>query len=312
MKVKEIKFFIASFLLISVMFVSVASADGKYPVRIIEQSIIVFPVDESTLQVVHIASYENNGVEKEVQLPVYLPRGHSQLELREGIELDQVQLDEKGFIDLEGLEPGSEKRIVISYMMPMNSRKSIWTFEQAYVTEKFEVVIPSGILSFEAMNLLTQSQLFEMNGQEFRRFTRLDLHPNEPWSLSFRLIEPAVQKDHNTQKFTSDGKKIFGHGHGTEGYVKAVITLLIIIIALSVAWVGLKRDYLSGSRRKTNQIDRNWLRTEKSLLFQQIGKLEQDYLAKLIGQETYFNTRKEIRDKIIRIALELRKENKTK
>lgn len=308
MKLNRIILLFTSVILMLVLFVPVVQADGNYPVRITEQSVVVFPASENTLQAVHIVTFKNNGTEKEILLPLYLPKGFSQLELVEGLEQSGTQVNENGIVDTEGLDAGTEKNIVVSYLVPMSNGKSIWALEQSYVTERFEVVIPAGVLSFEAMNLLPQSELFEMNERQYRRFTRLDIYPDEPWTLSFRILGSQSQTEDINGKYTSDGKKIYGHKHGA-GYTKAIVTLIIVFVALAVAWIGLKRDYLTVPHRKKNGQDRLWLRSERTLLLQQIGQLEKDYQSQLISQETYSNTRKEIRNKLVRIALEHREEN---
>jgi hypothetical protein len=296
-----------------------ALADGKYPVRITEQNLIVFPVDEKTLQAVQITTFKNNGTNKETELPVYLPSNYSELEMREGLDHSKVRTTEKGIVDAAGLEPGEEKRMVLSYLMPMDKKTSLWKIEQSYVTERFQVVIPAGVLSFEAGNLVTQSELLEMNGREFRRFTRVDVHPDEPWILSFRLLEPsqenanqtegALEKEtHPEENYTSDGKKIYGHEHGA-GYTKAVITLIIVFIALSIALIGLRQDQGWTRRRRSSHSLRPWLLPEKENLLRQVGQLEQDFASKIISQETYEAAKKQIRDRLIRVTLEIRREN---
>jgi hypothetical protein len=295
-----------------------ALADGNYPVRIVEQTVIVFPADEHSLQAVQISKYKNNGTEKEIELPIYLPADYRELELTQGIVQDKVKKIDKGIVDTTGLDPGQEKQIILTYSMPMEQDKSRWVVEQSYVTETFNVIIPAGVFSFEAADLKTQSELFEMNDQQFRRFTRVDVHPEEPWILSFRILDPiqsnagekeeAASKDLHEENYTSDGKKIYGHEHGA-GYTKAVITLIIVIIALTIALVGLRRDHNTKKHRELENPGRPWLISEKASLLQQITQLEQDYASQLISEETYDAARKEIRDRMIRITLEIRRGN---
>jgi hypothetical protein len=289
-------------------------ADGNDPVRIVEQTVIVFPVDEHSLQAVQIATYKNKGTEKEPELPIYLPADYRDLELTQGLAQETVKKTDKGIVDITGLDPGQEKQIILTYAMSMEQDKSRWVVEQSYVTETFNVVVPAGVFSFEAANLLTQSELFEMNGREFRRFTRVNVHPKEPWLLSFRIMEtPQVNLDekedlHIGENYTSDGKKIYGHEHGG-GYTKAVITLIIVFIALTIALVGLRRDHNTKKHYRSDQADRPWLISEKTLLLQQITTLEQDYNSQLISQETYDESRKLIRDRLIRITMEIERGN---
>jgi hypothetical protein len=300
----------------NLLLVPQALADGNDPVRITSQNMIVFPVDEQSVQIVHVAAFKNNGTEKEAEMPIFLPSGYSGLELREGITEATMKQIEKGIVDTTGLESGEEKRIVLSYYMPMEKDLSRWSIEQSYLTESIQVVIPAGVMSFEAPDLVTQSERLEMNGREFRRFTRVDLHPGEPWRLTFHMLtpeesqEPAAGQEQVNLKvdenYTNDGKKIYGHEHGG-GYFKAVITLIIVLLALSIALIGLKRD--QNTHKKDDSKRRPWLKDEKALLFQQIGRLEQDYAAELISEETYQASRKQLRDQLIRISAELQRES---
>jgi hypothetical protein len=193
-----------SYVLVAMMFLTVffsatppTFADGKYPVRISEQSMIVFPISEDQLQVVQVTTFKNNGTEKEKELPVYLPEGYSGMVVRDGLKQENMKTVEKGIIDTSGLVAGKEKKIVVSYIMPMQSSFGRWNIETSYVAENVYVIVPAGVLSFEASDLKTQSERLEMNGQDLRRFTRVDLHPNEPWTLVFRVLT-GPQENGNT------------------------------------------------------------------------------------------------------------------
>lgn len=305
-----------------VSFISVAPsvlADGKYPVRISEQSMIVFPISEDQLQVVQLTTFKNNGTEKEKELPVYLPEGYSDIVIRDGLKQEDMKTVDKGIIDISGLDPGKEKKIALSYVMPMQSGYGKWNIETSYVAENVYVIVPAGVLSFEASNLKTQSERLEMNGQELRRFTRVDLHPNVPWTLGFLVLTGSQENGNTAEKegpkqevdvqpddyFTAEGKKIYGHEHGA-GYGKAVVTLIVTLVALTVALVGLKRDRSNGNR-KSEKVERPWLLSEKESLLKQIGQLEKDYTSQIISEETYGSTKNQLRDKLVRISLELRK-----
>lgn len=311
--------FLVAVTLFSLFFssVPVTLADGKYPVRITEQSIIVFPVDEQTMQAVQIVKFQNNGTEKEAELPLYLPEGYRELEVTEGIAPDALKEVGKGIVDTTGLEPGKEKQMIVTYLMPMEKDASRWIIEQSYVTESFQVVVPAGVLSFEAGNLVTQSELFEMNGREFRKFTRVDVHPSEPWVLSFRLLKSGAPKEETAgqeaaateERVTSDGKRIFGHEHGA-GYTKAVVTLIIVFLALTIALVGLRRDHRLQKYSNSEKPERPWLMTEKATILHQIGQLEQDNNSQLLSLETYESSRQQLRDRLIRIALEMRRDHR--
>lgn len=289
-------------------------ADGKYPVRITNQSMVVFPVNETTVQVVQSMYFENSGTEKEKQLPIYLPEGYADLQLGEGMVEENIEETKKGIVDITGLGGGEKKQLVVTYKMPMFDSTSQWAIEQSYVTEQIQVVIQPGVLSFTANDLMTQSDLFEMNGREFRRFTRVDAHPDEPWTLSFRLLstskeeaqEETIATTEVGAKYTEDGLKIIG-GEGF-GYGKALFTIVIIIIALAAALIGLKRDLLktTGNHRK---IKRSWLVDEKKMLLQEIVQLEKDYRTDLITDSTYDTTKTKIREHLIRITMELEQES---
>lgn len=309
MKTRVFSLFGIVIMLLFVSFPISSLADGKYPVRIPEQNIIATPIDKNTLQIIQIVNFINSGEKNEEQLPIYLPKGYSEFEVRSGLEKMDMEVTEKGVVDKSGLSPGEEKQIVLSYTMPVNQKKSQWMIETAYVTESFQVIIQPGILSFEASDLVTQSDLFEMNNQEFRRFTRVDLHPGTPWTLRFTLIgQPAVNneavggKDSHPPNFTEDGYKIIGQ-EGI-GYGKAAVTIAIILIAISITLIGLKRDY-EKSIPKSSSDSRTWLHKEKEILLQEIVQLEKDYKSSLISDTTYKATYKELRDKLKHVSAEL-------
>lgn len=311
MKSKIISLLIVIIMLPLLLVPNKGSADGKYPVRITEQNIVASPIDQNTLQLIQIVNFKNSGNKKEEQLPIYLPEGYSELQVRSGLEEKDMEVIDKGIVDVTGLDPGKEKQIVLSYIMPLTQSKSQWAIETSYVTESFQVIIQPGILSFEASNLVTQSDLFEMNNQEFRRFTRVDLHPDTPWTLTFSFIGQSSAnnvtsnkvEDSSPSNYTEDGYKIIGK-EGI-GYGKAAITIAIIVIALSMTLIGLKRDYQK-SINKSVRPTRTWLQTEKKILLQEMVQLEKDYQSKLVSDKTYKETYNDIREKMIRVIAELR------
>jgi len=317
MKVKLGLFLLVVMLSVYFSYGSSVLADGNDPVRITDQSMVVFPIDGEHVQVVQIMTFKNNGSAKEKELSIYLPASYSKLEIQQGLAQKDIKTAEKGITDTTGLDPGKEKKVVISYFMPLKNNTSQWSIEQSYATDLIEVIIPVGAMSFEATGLTTQSQLLQMNGQDLRQFTRLDVHPGNPWTLSFRVLDTAsaqgsaqpkqpVSTPANTgseKHYTSDGKKIYGHVHGA-GISKAIFTLIVIFLALAIAVVGLRRERFT--RKRNRDTDRPWLLSEKSALFQQIGQLERDYTSQLISQGIYHSARKQIREQLIRIAKELR------
>lgn len=318
MKVKQLSyiiFLLAVFTL--VIHPDKAFADGKYPVRITDQKMVVYPVDDTTVQVVQSMVFKNSGNQKEEQLPIYLPENYADFQLGDGLTEEDMKKTSKGITDITGLDGDEEKQLVVFYKMPMFKNSSQWAIEQSYVTEQIEVIIQPGVLSFSASGLITQSDLFEMNDQEFRRFTRLDVHPNEPWTLSFRSLNTPTQtpsqdgEQSNSSevgsKYTEDGLKVIG-GNGF-GYGKAVFTIVIIIIALAAALIGLKRDLLktTGDHRK---IKRSWLVNEKEMLLEEIVQLEKDYRSNLITGGTYKTTKEEIHEHLVRITMEQDQESR--
>lgn len=296
-------------------------ADGGGPVSIENQNLIVYPVDKETVGIVQIMTITNNGEDKAENLKVYLPEGYRNIEVRAGLNKEKIKKTKKGIIDPTGIKPGQKKKVIVSYQMPMEKGGSQWTIQQAYLTKSINVVVQAGVLSFEASNLVTQSDLFEMNDQQFRRFTRLDLHANTPWPLSFKLLNSKAEEgasgaqagskgngssNSGNTEFTEDGKRILAHEHGGN-YLITAITLIIIVVALSIALIGLKRDGVQlGQKRKKPQ--RSWLRAEKQNVLHEIGQLEKDYQSELISKNTYETTFKKLRKQLIRINTEVRGE----
>jgi hypothetical protein len=295
---------------------SVSFADGGGPVTVENQNLIVYPVDKQTVGVVQIMSIKNDGNDKTDNLNVYLPEGYEELQIRQGLDKEKVEKSEKGIVGPAGLKPGEKKQVMVSYQMPMEKGSSTWTIEQAYVTKSINVVIQPGVLSFEASDLVTQSELFEMNEQQFRRFKRLDLHPNVPWTLSFKVLQTdseqgaaaannnAGQNNPADQEFTEDGKRILAHEHGGN-YLIAIVTIIIIVVALTVALIGLKRDGVRLTNR-SQKSSRSWLKIEKQNVLQQIGQLEKDYQSQLISENTYETTFQKLRNQLVRISVEVR------
>lgn len=287
------------------------------PVRITEENLMVIPQDANTLTIVQVMTIVNDGKETVSQLPVYLPDNHSELSLLGDLKAAEVTETERGVIIESGLAAESERQVMLTYQMPMEDLAAQFTIEQALITENLQVIIQPGVLSFTASDLMTQSDLFEMNGQEYRRFTRLNLHPGEPWRLSFQLIadlsapasagegtSPSEAVSAGEQKVTSDGYPIIGRAG--IGYGKAAITILLIIIAFSAALIGLKRDMASTISKKKSK-NTQWLLAEKEQLLSELFQLEKDYQGNLVGRQTYDTTKEQLRNRLIQLTTEFQK-----
>lgn len=294
-----------------------SQAAVKEPVRIVAENLIVVPTDSNTVQVMNIIQFINDGDTDESQLSIYLPTDYSNLTVRGGFSEENMEVTDKGIVDTTGLAAGEEKQVLLSYQLPLEDKALQFTVEQAYVTENIQVIIQPGILSFDASNLVTQSDLFELDGKEFRRFTRLNLHPGEPWPLAFRLVAnpeaeagtaesavPVEEESVGRQKVTEDGFPIIGR-EGI-GYGKAAVTILIIIVAFSAALIGLRRD-MQRTIGKKEAKNTTWLITEKEALLQERLQLEEDYRAQLIGQRTYETANGKLRDRLIQLTTEFQK-----
>lgn len=313
------KKFSLSYLILGILFLMIFSnsplkvfADSRYPVRIVQQSNIIYPLDENTVSVVQIMIFENQGESKEEELSIFIPDGYSNLQLRGGIISENMDVTDQGIIDTSGLEAGKQKQVTISYDMPMKKEIAKWSIQTSLVVERMQIVIQPGVLSVSASDFIPQSDLFEMNGQEFRRFTKLDLHPDKIWPVSFKLITKENSKDLSPvpsnkitkDKVNKDGLKIIGQ-EGI-GYGKVAVTVLVIIIAFSTALVGLKRDMEKTVRRK-KLVNSTWLINERKSLLKEMAQLETDANAKLISNEIYEETKNKIRNRLIKITTEIKK-----
>ena len=319
MKSKKSKLLTLMALLTVSLFHQSSNVDAavKEPVRIISENLVVVPTEPNTIQVMNIIQFINEGDTAENQLSIYLPEGYSNLTLHDGLSEENMEVTDKGIIDLTGIAPGEEKQVLLTYQLPMENNVLNFTVEQAYVTENIYVIIQPGILSFNANDLVTQSDLFEMEGKEYRRFTRLNLHPGEPWPLRFEMIAdssteereeentvPIAGKSTGQEKVTEDGFQIIGR-EGI-GYGKAAITILIIIVAFSAALIGLKRDMQRTIGQKSAK-NTAWLMTEKESLLKERLQLEEDYRNQLIGPQTYETTKGKLRDRLIQLTSEFQK-----
>lgn len=283
-------------------------ADGNSPIRIVDQNMIVYPLNEETLQILMNVTFVNNGEEKEKELPVFLPPGYQELELGDDLSLEQTTITDRGIVDASGLDPQTEKRLTLSFQMPLKAGESRWAIEQSYVTDSFKVIIPQGRLSFQALRLTPQSESLDIEGQPFRRFTRVDVHPDETWTVLFRLLaDKDGQKpaDGDQETSAADDKRILAHEHGA-GYGKVAFTFAVILTGFTFVVIGLGREKYSVSRRSMKARYARLL-AEKKRLLEQISRVEQDFTSQRMREEDYISTRKQLKGRLIRVMLKLRR-----
>ncbi|MCF6092545.1 hypothetical protein L1765_00875 [Microaerobacter geothermalis] len=285
------------FLLLSIFFISLnstVSADGRTDAYVESGEMIVFE-KEGTFQLVEALDFSIANEAKGKGMEISIPQRAENVVVMDGVSPESVQLNQgKMVLDL----PKGNTRLIFAFQLPAEDLSASYLYQQSFWTKEMRVTIQSEKVSVMASRFLTQSESLDLNGQPFRRFTRLDIHENEPWDLMFRQTSFSDTHVGDEQDFTEDGLKILGHEHGANpaiafanlGLIVSILTLGILSIRMTMGW---------RERKKKQQLP-----ARKEILLQELVSLHRKREKGIIGEEQYADDYQRIQQQLLQLARE--------
>ena len=248
-------------------------ADGSKSFYITSGNIVTVPSEEG-IKIVEVLEFQNS--ENKQELELYAPDGAEDLNVFDGLDLDNVTI-KNNKITYKGDLPEGSFKVTFGYFLRYESNSTIQIeYNQLYWAGKYRVTIPSGKLTVTGDKFLPQSESIEMNGVRFRRFLRLDYHPDTPWNLIFQkpafkvVYEDDEGHDEEEVEITEDGLPIIGHVHGAKPK-EAVMNIILVIGILVLGIISIRYTY--GKKNTKNKKYAN-IFSEREQLLDEVVELE--------------------------------------
>lgn len=206
---------------------------------------------------VYVGGRETADGRKE-SLRLNIPKGAENINFIHGANPEDLEQTEYGFADTTSVLPG-QKRLVYTYSMPLGSGPTDIVQTIDYPTEGFMLLV-SDTGKNSSVSGLSGGEEVEVQGQKFRRWTGADLMPGHKVELRIYAL-------------------LLKSGHLKWG---ALGFLLLIVV------IGVVYSYISKDSPVLEQDDmQDDLTAKRQLLIREIAKLDDDYEASNIDEDTY-------------------------
>lgn len=106
-----------------------------------------------TLMIVDVLTVTNRGGQDQPQVIIPLAPGHMGLMFQSGASADQVVIEEKRFIDRQGLKAGESRQYTFMYGLGFPGLPNLINRAVLYPTRQLSVVVPAGEFEAEAPGL---------------------------------------------------------------------------------------------------------------------------------------------------------------
>lgn len=247
MKKQISKLIYSSLLIISLLFVSTPQANvlaenHPHPARMSKMELLVMSGDES-LSVIQTMQYQNTG-EKSVPFVIGLPEKYKDFYVLKGIPEDaDVEYQDTGILVDQDL-PVGKTTVIVGYNLPMKERSIMPVITQPFLIEQVDVIIEIKSLIVSASEFLPQSSREKYGDSDFRRFTRLNLQPKEPWPILFRMYRTSETSKEPYQiagDATDPSLPVVDQVHD-KNIPKSVLNIFIIVFILTVGMISIRRS----------------------------------------------------------------------
>lgn len=272
-----------------------SGADAAADVRIVNQEVAVMPADERHLQFIVVMTLENRGSSDEPELYFALPGGADGFMPVEG--WGEYAAADGGVVEKSGIAAGERRTLAYTFYVPYEGNRLPLDYPVSYVSEAIQILVPPERLAVEAEDFLTQSEVLDFQGQPFRRFTRLNLHPGEKWTLHFTILSQNVPLQPLDKSAHPSGLPVVYHDY-RQGVNEAVFNLLFIVVVLLLGFVGVRTSMWRAqavSRRNAAET----LQQQREALFERLVALEEERRAGTISDAAYAEQRQQLEDQLL-------------
>jgi hypothetical protein len=198
---------------------------------------------EGSINVIQTMRYQNTG-EKGTPFFIGLPEKYKGFYVLKGVsEEAEIEYQDSGIL-IDGELPVGDTTVVLGYNLPMKERSIMPVITQPYLAEQVDVIIEVKSLIVSASGFLPQSNREKYGGNDFRRFTRLNLQPKEPWPILFRMyrgLETGKEPFQIAGEPTDPSLPVVGQVH-EKNIPKSVLNIFIIFFILTVGMISIRRS----------------------------------------------------------------------
>jgi len=266
-------------------------------VRILNQEVVVLPVENQRLQFVVLTTLENRGKAAEQEIYLALPEGAEKFtpiecwgghEMRDG-----------GVVERAGIGPGEKRVLAYSYLVPYEGNRPVVNYPVSYLSESVQILVPPERLAVEAKDFLTQSEVLQFNGRNLRRFTRLNLHPGEQWPLHFTLLDGKALPQQVDKSVHPSGLPVVYHDY-QKGVNQAIFNILFVVVVLLLGFIGVRTSMWRAqvmSRRNAAET----LRQQRETLLNRLVEVERAHRRQEISDEEYQRRRQQLEEALLPI-----------
>lgn len=273
------------------------AAAAATDVRILNQEVVVLPMEDQQLQFIVLTTLENRGQAAEQEIYLDLPEGAENFTPIEG--WGEHEMRDGGVVERTGIGPGEQRVLAYSYHVPYEGNRPIVNYPVSYPSESVQILVPPERLAVEAQDFLTQSEMLQFNGQNLRRFTRLNLHPGEAWSLHFTVLDGKTLPQQVDKSTHPSGLPVVYHDY-QQGVNKAIFNIFFILVVLFLGFVGVRTSMWRAQAVSRRNAAETLFQQRENLLYRLV-EVERAYHTQAISVEEYEKKRQQLEEALLPI-----------
>ncbi len=266
-------------------------------IQILNQEVVVLPIEDRRLQFIVLATLENRGQAAAQEIYLALPEGVENFTPIEG--WGKHEMRDGGVVEYTGIGPGEQRVLAYSYRVPYEGNRLIMNYPVSYLSKSVQILVPPERLAVEALNFLTRSEMLQFNGQNLRRFTRLNLHPGEAWSLHFTVLDGKALPQQVDKSTHPSGLPVVYHDY-QQGVNKAIFNILFIVVFLFLGFVGVRTSMWRAQAVSRRNAAETLLQQRENLL-NRLVEVERAYSTQAISVEEYEKKRQQLEEALLPI-----------
>ncbi len=144
-----------------------------------------------TLMIVDVVTVTNRSGQDQPQVIIPLAPGHMGLMFQSGVSADQAVIEEKRFIDRQGLKAGESRQYTFMYGLGFPSLPNLVNRAILYPTKELNIVVPAGEFEAEAPGLASAGTK-EMAQQVQIYANSAPLAPNADFSITVKRAKRGI------------------------------------------------------------------------------------------------------------------------
>ncbi len=199
--------------------------------------------------------------------------------------------------------PVGASEVAYEVTLSLATQSSTFTLNEPYDMRQIQMVVPEGGLFLSAQGgFLPQSTLIQTRTMTLRQFTKLDLQPNTPWSVSMTLLPTAGGR----QAASLPGIPLLNAYGKSQVDLEAITNVLLAALILVIGMISIRStSWRNRSVAPLASIPDEELQARRRVLIDSWTGLETRFSRGELSENVYRASREDLKQELVEIDFAL-------